>query len=98
MLHFLSTVDLEIHVSISALGGIRSCRALKPLLMSGLLSLSILLQMEYERQVASARAQSALEGDFSVSQAEMSSRQAMLENASDIKVMPLLEPDNGVQS
>lgn len=42
--------------------------------------------MEYERQVASVRAQSASEGDFSVSQAEMSSRQAMLENASDIKV------------
>lgn len=46
----------------------------------------ILLQMEYERQVASVRAQNALEGDFSISQAEMSSRQAMLENASDIKV------------
>ncbi|XP_039977464.1 ATP-binding cassette sub-family F member 1 isoform X1 [Xiphias gladius] len=43
-------------------------------------------QMEYERQVASVRAQSALEGDFSISQAEMSSRQAMLENASDIKL------------
>lgn len=43
-------------------------------------------QMEYERQVASVRAQSALEGDFSVSQAELSSRQAMLENASDIKL------------
>ncbi|XP_029975859.1 ATP-binding cassette sub-family F member 1 isoform X2 [Salarias fasciatus] len=43
-------------------------------------------QLEYERQVASVRAQSALEGDFSVSQAEMSSRQAMLENASDIKL------------
>ncbi|XP_036001543.1 ATP-binding cassette sub-family F member 1 isoform X2 [Fundulus heteroclitus] len=43
-------------------------------------------QMEYERQVASVRAQNALEGDFSVSQAEMSSRQAMLENASDIKL------------
>uniref|UniRef100_A0AAR2IRX1 ATP-binding cassette sub-family F member 1 n=1 Tax=Pygocentrus nattereri TaxID=42514 RepID=A0AAR2IRX1_PYGNA len=43
-------------------------------------------QMEYERQVASVRAQSASEGDFSVSQAEMSSRQAMLENASDIKL------------
>ncbi|XP_061686930.1 ATP-binding cassette sub-family F member 1 isoform X2 [Syngnathoides biaculeatus] len=42
--------------------------------------------MEYERQVASLRAQSALEGDFSISQAEMSSRQAMLENASDIKL------------
>ncbi|XP_070777343.1 ATP-binding cassette sub-family F member 1 isoform X1 [Enoplosus armatus] len=42
--------------------------------------------MEYERQVASVRAQNALEGDFSVSQAEMSSRQAMLENASDIKL------------
>lgn len=46
--------------------------------------------MEYERQVASVRAQSALEGDFSVSQAELSSRQAMLENASDIKVGCLL--------
>uniref|UniRef100_A0A3P8WV50 ATP-binding cassette, sub-family F (GCN20), member 1 n=1 Tax=Cynoglossus semilaevis TaxID=244447 RepID=A0A3P8WV50_CYNSE len=43
-------------------------------------------QLEYERQVASVRAQNALEGDFSVSQAEMSSRQAMLENASDIKL------------
>uniref|UniRef100_A0AAY4DR84 ATP-binding cassette sub-family F member 1 n=1 Tax=Denticeps clupeoides TaxID=299321 RepID=A0AAY4DR84_9TELE len=43
-------------------------------------------KMEYERQVASVRAQSAIEGDFSVSQAEMSSRQAMLENASDIKL------------
>uniref|UniRef100_A0A7N6FHH0 ATP-binding cassette sub-family F member 1 n=1 Tax=Anabas testudineus TaxID=64144 RepID=A0A7N6FHH0_ANATE len=32
------------------------------------------------------RAQNALEGDFSISQAEMSSRQAMLENASDIKL------------
>lgn len=42
--------------------------------------------MEYERQVASVRAQNATEGDFSVSQAEVSSRQAMLENASDIKV------------
>lgn len=48
-----------------------------------------LLQMEYERQVASVRAQNALEGDFSISQAEMSSRQAMLENASDIKVAHL---------
>lgn len=43
-------------------------------------------QMEYERQVAIVRAQNALEGDFSISQAEMSSRQAMLENASDIKL------------
>uniref|UniRef100_A0A3Q4N3Q8 ATP-binding cassette, sub-family F (GCN20), member 1 n=1 Tax=Neolamprologus brichardi TaxID=32507 RepID=A0A3Q4N3Q8_NEOBR len=43
-------------------------------------------QMEYEHQVASIRVQNALEGDFSISQAEMSSRQAMLENASDIKV------------
>ncbi len=48
------------------------------------------LQMEYERQVASVRAQNALEGDFSISQAELSSRQAMLENASDIKVQHLL--------
>ncbi|KAM6958808.1 ATP-binding cassette sub-family F member 1 [Aplochiton taeniatus] len=43
-------------------------------------------KMEYDRQVASVRAQSAIEGDFSVSQAEVSSRQAMLENASDIKL------------
>nr|XP_057902624.1 ATP-binding cassette sub-family F member 1 isoform X1 [Doryrhamphus excisus] len=43
-------------------------------------------EMEYARQVASLRAQNALEGDFSISQAEMSSRQAMLENASDIKL------------
>ncbi|XP_056276298.1 ATP-binding cassette sub-family F member 1 [Pseudoliparis swirei] len=43
-------------------------------------------RMEYERQVASIRAQNALEGDFSISQAETSSRQAMLENASDIKL------------
>nr|XP_046274421.1 ATP-binding cassette sub-family F member 1 isoform X2 [Scatophagus argus] len=43
-------------------------------------------QMEYERQVASVRAQNNLEGDFSISQAEISSRQAMLENASDIKL------------
>lgn len=43
-------------------------------------------QMEYERQVASLKAASAAENDFSVSQAEVSSRQAMLENASDIKV------------
>ncbi|XP_058474492.1 ATP-binding cassette sub-family F member 1 [Solea solea] len=42
--------------------------------------------LEYERQVASVRAQNDLEGDFSISQAEMSSRQAMLENASDIKL------------
>ncbi|TSK28223.1 ATP-binding cassette sub-family F member 1 [Bagarius yarrelli] len=42
--------------------------------------------MEYERQVASLRAQNASESDFSVSQAELSSRQAMLENASDIKL------------
>ncbi|XP_026144911.1 ATP-binding cassette sub-family F member 1-like isoform X2 [Carassius auratus] len=41
---------------------------------------------EYERQVASLRAQDAIEGDFSISQAELSSRQAMLENASDIKL------------
>lgn len=43
-------------------------------------------QMEYERQVASLKAANAAEDDFSVSQAEVSSRQAMLENASDIKV------------
>uniref|UniRef100_A0A1A8D0W6 ATP-binding cassette sub-family F member 1 n=1 Tax=Nothobranchius kadleci TaxID=1051664 RepID=A0A1A8D0W6_NOTKA len=42
-------------------------------------------QLDFERQVASVRAQNALEEDFSVSQAEVSSRQ-MLENASDIKL------------
>ncbi|XP_063041952.1 ATP-binding cassette sub-family F member 1 isoform X2 [Engraulis encrasicolus] len=42
--------------------------------------------LEYERQVASVRAANASEGDFSVSVAELSSRQAMLENASDIKL------------
>lgn len=41
--------------------------------------------MEYERQVATMKAAAAGD-DFSVSQAELSSRQAMLENASDIKV------------
>lgn len=49
-------------------------------------SVPVVSQMEYERQIASVRAQNALEGDFSISQAELSSRQAMLENASDIKV------------
>ncbi|XP_065520918.1 ATP-binding cassette sub-family F member 1 [Lathamus discolor] len=44
-------------------------------------------QMEYERQVATIKAAAAAgEEDFSVSQAELSSRQAMLENASDIKL------------
>ncbi|XP_053147823.1 ATP-binding cassette sub-family F member 1 isoform X2 [Hemicordylus capensis] len=43
-------------------------------------------QLEFERQVASLKAANAAENDFSVSQAEMSSRQAMLENASDIKL------------
>ncbi|KAM8985849.1 ATP-binding cassette sub-family F member 1, partial [Ara ararauna] len=44
-------------------------------------------QMEYERQVATIKAAAATgENDFSVSQAELSSRQAMLENASDIKL------------
>ncbi|XP_075769539.1 ATP-binding cassette sub-family F member 1 isoform X2 [Pelodiscus sinensis] len=43
-------------------------------------------QMEFERQVATLKAASAAENDFSVSQAEISSRQAMLENASDIKL------------
>uniref|UniRef100_A0A1A8FTT6 ATP-binding cassette sub-family F member 1 n=2 Tax=Nothobranchius korthausae TaxID=1143690 RepID=A0A1A8FTT6_9TELE len=42
-------------------------------------------QLDFERQVASVRAQNALEEDFSVSQAEVSSRQ-LLENASDIKL------------
>ncbi|NWS81662.1 ABCF1 protein, partial [Toxostoma redivivum] len=44
-------------------------------------------QAEFERQVASLRAAAASgDSDFAVSQAELSSRQAMLENASDIKV------------
>ncbi|XP_014442468.1 ATP-binding cassette sub-family F member 1 [Tupaia chinensis] len=43
-------------------------------------------QMDFERQVASLKAANAAENDFSVSQAEVSSRQAMLENASDIKL------------
>ncbi|KAM6233304.1 LOW QUALITY PROTEIN: ATP-binding cassette sub-family F member 1 [Porphyrio hochstetteri] len=44
-------------------------------------------QLEYERQVATMRAAAASgDNDFSVSQAELSSRQAMLENASDIKL------------
>ncbi|XP_074872740.1 ATP-binding cassette sub-family F member 1 isoform X2 [Carettochelys insculpta] len=43
-------------------------------------------QLEFERQVATLKAANAAENDFSVSQAEMSSRQAMLENASDIKL------------
>ncbi|XP_032997454.1 ATP-binding cassette sub-family F member 1 [Lacerta agilis] len=43
-------------------------------------------QLEFERQVATLKAASAAENDFSVSQAEVSSRQAMLENASDIKL------------
>ncbi|CAN8178750.1 unnamed protein product [Coccothraustes coccothraustes] len=44
-------------------------------------------QAEFERQVASLRAAAMTgEGDFAVSQAELSSRQAMLENASDIKL------------
>ncbi|KAH1182730.1 hypothetical protein KIL84_004222 [Mauremys mutica] len=42
--------------------------------------------LEFERQVATLKAANAAENDFSVSQAEMSSRQAMLENASDIKL------------
>uniref|UniRef100_G1KKC5 ATP binding cassette subfamily F member 1 n=1 Tax=Anolis carolinensis TaxID=28377 RepID=G1KKC5_ANOCA len=46
----------------------------------------LLPQQEFERQVASLKAASAAENDFSVSQAELSSRQAMLENASDIKL------------
>ncbi|KAF7485494.1 hypothetical protein GHT09_003017 [Marmota monax] len=43
-------------------------------------------RMDYERQVASLKAANAAENDFSVSQAEVSSRQAMLENASDVKL------------
>ncbi|XP_018416126.1 PREDICTED: ATP-binding cassette sub-family F member 1 [Nanorana parkeri] len=43
-------------------------------------------QLDYEKQVASMKKATAAENDFSVSQAELSSRQAMLENASDIKL------------
>ncbi|XP_067865754.1 ATP-binding cassette sub-family F member 1 isoform X2 [Heterodontus francisci] len=43
-------------------------------------------QMEFQRQVDILKASNDAEGDFSVSQAEQSSRQAMLENASDIKL------------
>ncbi|KAG8448680.1 hypothetical protein GDO86_015672 [Hymenochirus boettgeri] len=43
-------------------------------------------QLDYEKQVATIKKATAERNDFSVSQAEMSSRQAMLENASDIKV------------
>ncbi|TRZ09068.1 hypothetical protein HGM15179_018043 [Zosterops borbonicus] len=44
-------------------------------------------QAEFQRQVASLRAAAASgDSDFAVSQAELSSRQAMLENASDIKL------------
>lgn len=60
--------------------GLQGCRCMLDF------SVHVVSQMEYERQVASVRAQNALEGDFSISQAELSSRQAMLENASDIKV------------
>ncbi|OCT67930.1 hypothetical protein XELAEV_18039228mg [Xenopus laevis] len=42
--------------------------------------------LEYEKQVATMKKATAAENDFSVSQAELSSRQAMLENASDIKL------------
>lgn len=43
-------------------------------------------QMDYEKQVATMKKAISAENDFSVSQAELSSRQAMLENASDIKL------------
>ncbi|XP_056394447.1 ATP-binding cassette sub-family F member 1 [Hyla sarda] len=43
-------------------------------------------QLDYEKQVATMKKATAAENDFSVSQAELSSRQAMLENASDIKL------------
>ena len=43
------------------------------------------LQLDYQRQVATMAA-AAAESDFAVSQAELSARQAMLENAADIKV------------
>lgn len=43
-------------------------------------------QIDYEKQVAMMKQATAEENDFSVSQAELSSRQAMLENASDIKL------------
>ncbi|XP_072406264.1 ATP-binding cassette sub-family F member 1 isoform X2 [Chiloscyllium punctatum] len=43
-------------------------------------------QIEFQRQVDILKSSNDAEGDFSVSQAEQSSRQAMLENASDIKL------------
>ncbi|XP_069491450.1 ATP-binding cassette sub-family F member 1 isoform X2 [Ambystoma mexicanum] len=43
-------------------------------------------QMDFDKQVAMMKQATAEENDFSVSQAELSSRQAMLENASDIKL------------
>ncbi|XP_020367466.1 ATP-binding cassette sub-family F member 1 isoform X2 [Rhincodon typus] len=43
-------------------------------------------QIEFQRQVDVLKSSNDAEGDFSVSQAEKSSRQAMLENASDIKL------------
>lgn len=43
-------------------------------------------QLDYEKQVATMKKAISAENDFSVSQAELSSRQAMLENASDIKL------------
>lgn len=42
-------------------------------------------QLDYQRQVATMAA-AAAESDFAVSQAELSARQAMLENAADIKL------------
>ncbi|XP_061417500.1 LOW QUALITY PROTEIN: ATP-binding cassette sub-family F member 1 [Lethenteron reissneri] len=43
-------------------------------------------QRAYERQVESLRACAEAEGDFAVSQQELTSRKAALENASDIKI------------
>ncbi|XP_031413496.1 ATP-binding cassette sub-family F member 1-like [Meleagris gallopavo] len=43
-------------------------------------------QLDYQRQVATMAAAAEADSDFAVSQAELSARQAMLENAADIKV------------
>ena len=57
------------------------------------------LQLDYQRQVATMAA-AAAESDFAVSQAELSARQAMLENAADIKVTqrPIANPERPIEN
>ena len=61
------------------------------------------LQLDYQRQVATMAA-AAAESDFAVSQAELSARQAMLENAADIKVThsapqrPIVNPERPIEN